>query len=233
MVEKSEINEYCPELDMGDEEEQNKELSKHPRGIHVRRNAAMRAINRDRHAKRSFVISDTHLGHYNIIGYCDRPFETLEEMNETLIQNWNDAIKNNDTVYFLGDLAFGKAHTTDYWLDQLNGNILCFRGNHDTSPNIEFINSAKITLGGMNFYMTHDPMTVDYGWKGWILHGHHHNNHPYDYPYIHYENKTINVSVELTDYKPINVRDLLLDIASHKNYSVVGTVMNTVFVGTY
>ena len=113
MVKKSEINEYCPELDMGDEEEQNKELSKHPRGIHVRRNAAMRAINRDRHAKRSFVISDTHLGHYNIIGYCDRPFETLEEMNETLIQNWNDAIKNNDTVYFLGDLAFGKAHTEE------------------------------------------------------------------------------------------------------------------------
>jgi calcineurin-like phosphoesterase family protein len=232
MVEKSQVDEYCPELDLEDGEAQ-RQLSTHPRGIYNRRQAEMRAVSRDRIARKTFVTSDQHLGHYKIIEYCSRPFETLDEMNETLIQNWNNTIRNSDKVYFLGDLAFGKAHTTDYWLDQLNGEILFFRGNHDTSPNIDFFTSGKVTLGGVNFYLVHDPLAVDYGWKGWILHGHHHNNHPYDYPYIHSENKTINVSVELTEYKPVNVSTILSDISSHKNYASVGNLMNASFLGTY
>jgi calcineurin-like phosphoesterase family protein len=160
-------------------------------------------------SRNTFVTSDQHLGHYNIIKYCNRPFETLDEMNETLIANWNNTIKPNDTVFFLGDLAFGKNSKTDHWINQLNGNIIFFRGNHDASSKIQFFTSAIVTFGEIPFYLTHDPYNVPDTWRGWIIHGHHHNNIPDRYPFIHHRLKTVNVSVELTRYAPVNINTIL------------------------
>lgn len=50
--------------------------------------------------------ADHHYGHLNIIRFCDRPFMNVEEMDETLIKNWNDTASVNDEVYILGDLIF-------------------------------------------------------------------------------------------------------------------------------
>ena len=47
--------------------------------------------------------SDYHFSHFNIIRYCKRPFETAEEMNETIIRKHNERVKPEDTVFFLGD----------------------------------------------------------------------------------------------------------------------------------
>lgn len=159
--------------------------------------------------KQIFVTSDLHLGHYNIIKYCRRPFNSLDDMDNTLVNNWNSTISKNDKVYFLGDLAFGKHSSTDYWLSKLNGNIVFFKGNHDYSINIDFKDSAKLTFGNIPFFLTHNPADVPADWKGWVIHGHHHNNHPDDYPFINYNKKTINVSVELTNYKPVNMNTIL------------------------
>lgn len=159
--------------------------------------------------KRIFVTSDLHLGHYNIIKYCKRPFNSLDEMNNTLVNNWNSTISKNDKVYFLGDLAFGRNSSTDYWLRKLNGDIVFFKGNHDNSVNINFRDSARLTFGNIPFFLTHDPADIPADWKGWVIHGHHHNNHPDDYPFINYCKKTINVSVELTNYKPVNMNTIL------------------------
>ena len=52
-----------------------------------------------------FFTSDTHFNHKAIISYCSRPFESVEEMNDRLIDNWNQVVKPNDTVYHLGDFA--------------------------------------------------------------------------------------------------------------------------------
>lgn len=51
-----------------------------------------------------FFTSDLHLGHENCIRLCNRPFSSIEEMDETLIENWNRKITGKDTVYILGDL---------------------------------------------------------------------------------------------------------------------------------
>ena len=55
---------------------------------------------------KTFFIADTHFGHKNIIKYCNRPFANIEEMNETLIENWNKAVSAEDAVYILGDFAY-------------------------------------------------------------------------------------------------------------------------------
>lgn len=72
--------------------------------------------------------SDQHFFHTNIINYANRPFKDVEEMNETLIKNYQEEVKPGDQVYFLGDFAF-----TDHEkiLRRLNGAKYLVRGNHD------------------------------------------------------------------------------------------------------
>ena len=50
--------------------------------------------------------SDYHLFHKNIISYDNRPFDNVEEMNQTLLDNWNSHVGKDDEVFFLGDLSF-------------------------------------------------------------------------------------------------------------------------------
>lgn len=69
----------------------------------------------------TFFTADLHLGHTNIIEYCNRPFATIEEMDHALIQNWNNVVGIDDTVYMQGDLTLGaNAHS---YMKQLNGRI--------------------------------------------------------------------------------------------------------------
>lgn len=160
-----------------------------------------------------FITSDLHLDHTNIIKYCQRPFLNIEEMNKTLVDNWNNTISNKDTVYFLGDLAFGRgSKNTDYWLKQLNGKIFFIKGNHDKSAITEFHDNHILEYAGFKFYLTHDPDNVPKDWEGWAICGHHHNNKPQEYPFIDKWGKRVNISVELTKYRPVKMDWLLEQI---------------------
>ncbi len=75
--------------------------------------------------------SDHHFGHSNIIKYCNRPFNSVEEMDTQLIELWNSVVGASDTVYHLGDFTFhGIQHFTDY-IAKLNGQIKILPGSHD------------------------------------------------------------------------------------------------------
>lgn len=78
-----------------------------------------------------FFTSDLHLGHANVICHCNRPFASVEEMDETLIRNWNQRVKTNDTVYVLGDLMFRNQKPPEEYLDRLKGRKHLITGNHD------------------------------------------------------------------------------------------------------
>ena len=80
-----------------------------------------------------FVSSDHHFGHRNIIKFCSetRPFDSIEEHDEQLIQRHNEVVNKNDDVYFLGDFAFCKEGTIIEHLRRLNGRKHFIFGNHD------------------------------------------------------------------------------------------------------
>jgi calcineurin-like phosphoesterase family protein len=145
-----------------------------------------------------YLTADTHFNHTNIIKYCHRPFKTIEEMNDTLVINWNRVVKINDMVIFLGDLGF--KDNGNIWVSKLNGNKLLIRGNHDKSgkPNTVFEYNNEI------FLLTHRmiPMTDR---NIWNIHGHSHDKGIL----VDKENKSMCVSTELTGYTPIDIDKLL------------------------
>ncbi len=75
--------------------------------------------------------ADLHLGHENIIGYCDRPFANAQAMNRSLVDGWNDVVEPDDTVWVLGDVALGRISDTLAMVSLLNGRKLLLAGNHD------------------------------------------------------------------------------------------------------
>ncbi len=82
-----------------------------------------------------YFTADTHFYHANIIKYCNRPFQNVEEMNEKLIENWNKIISPKDVVYVIGDFVFGHAEKQATRIIELvrslKGNILLIKGSHD------------------------------------------------------------------------------------------------------
>jgi calcineurin-like phosphoesterase family protein len=80
-----------------------------------------------------FFTSDLHFGHDNIRAYCNRPFSSVEEMNQVLVDNWNKKVTDEDTIYILGDFAFGSHQFINTILHSLNGIKYFVFGNHDKS----------------------------------------------------------------------------------------------------
>jgi len=160
-----------------------------------------------------YLIGDTHFDHSNIIKYCNRPFQSTQEMNETLVANWNNLVAPRDIVYFLGDWSFGQgAKPPRYWIRKLMGHIISIKGCHDVSTRgIDFQDYKILHYSGHRFLLIHDPDKKPVDWPDWVIHGHKHNNNIRDYPFINGRIKTINVSVELTSYRPISL-DFLLSL---------------------
>lgn len=153
-----------------------------------------------------YVISDTHFGHGNIIEYCNRPFDSVEEMNRALVENWNTTVSPTDSVLFLGDVRHHPSSmTAEEWLKRLNGNILVVRGNHDgglsQNARVPVVESCVIQHGRYQFYCEHQPTK----YSGWQIHGHVHDNAPL----IDTERQLVNVSAEAVGYQPMPLDDII------------------------
>jgi calcineurin-like phosphoesterase family protein len=125
----------------------------------------------------------------------------------------------------LGDLTFGRdARPAEYWLPKLNGKIHFIRGNHeeDVKNSREY---AILNHKDHLFLLVHDPNHLSIDWDGWVIHGHTHNNDMKNYPFINGEKKTINVSTELTNYRPVSLDYLLsLDLDSIERMDMMDSV---------
>lgn len=78
-----------------------------------------------------FFTSDTHFGHINILNFCERPFKSIDEMDEAIITNWNNKVGKDDLVFHLGDFAFATNKRWQELINRLNGKIILVLGNHE------------------------------------------------------------------------------------------------------
>ena len=157
----------------------------------------------------NWFISDTHFSHFNIIRYTGRPFLSVDEMNERLIENWNAVIMPEDTVFFLGDFGLGTTDFLTSLCNQLSGNKICIRGNHDETATkmrtIGFnlvLESAFIKIGRHLVELIHIPSESPP--PHFQFHGHVHEKRPNKII-----NRQLNLSVEVWDYKPVSEKTLV------------------------
>ena len=78
-----------------------------------------------------FFTADTHFGHSNVIQFENRPFQTVDEMDEALVENWNRRVSPEDDIYILGDFTLKGPETANALLERLQGRKYLIRGNHD------------------------------------------------------------------------------------------------------
>jgi len=128
-------------------------------------------------------ISDLHFGHKNILTYDERPFYTVSEMDNTLIRNWNEVVKDKDVVYILGDVSWYDSEKTRDILRQLNGRKRLIIGNHDsvsaklTDCFEEIAPYAEIIDGNAKVILSHYPIMF---WNGQHRHSIHLYGHVHD-----------------------------------------------------
>ena len=78
-------------------------------------------------------IADCHFFHQSLLNSMDmRPFTSVEEMNETMIERWNSKVKTHDEVYILGDFSMGSVEESEKILMRLKGKLTLIVGNHDS-----------------------------------------------------------------------------------------------------
>lgn len=125
-----------------------------------------------------FFTADTHFNHFNIMRYCERPFGSLEEMNEAIIENWNKIVTHKDYIYHLGDFGLGDCRSI---FNRLNGRKYLIKGNHDRNPTLKFPwvwvkDTAMIEINSKYIWLSH---YAHRSWNrsfhgSWHLYGHTH-----------------------------------------------------------
>lgn len=117
-----------------------------------------------------YLTSDLHFNHDREFIYKPRGFSSVEEMNNTIIANFNEVVTSDDDVYILGDLMLGGPDKLDEGLNlisELNGKLHLVRGNHCTDKRwaafkecsnvVEQQNAIYLKYKGFHFYMSHYP----------------------------------------------------------------------------
>jgi calcineurin-like phosphoesterase family protein len=178
-----------------------------------------------------FVTSDHHFQHANIMDYCDRPFEKLDDMHDVMRERWAAVVNPRDVIVYGGDIAMGTGEEIIEIVTSLPGEVVYLLGNHDDSLDPEsapfpVVESLVIQNDGYRFWYTHRPDTVPDAWTEWVLHGHTHN----DDPFIHYDTRRVNVSVENTQYAPVSVPAVTKALGSMGNGDVADTITESPIV---
>lgn len=173
-----------------------------------------------------YFTSDLHLGHLAIINMQNRPFKDVNEMNKTLINNYNSCVKNNDVCYILGDISHHlEVEETNEIIKKLNGKKILIKGNHDKAydealfDGVYDLFSTSLSIGNYNrlFVMMHYPML---SWSranaGSIhLHGHIHSDGSYNAKNRDKHILRYDVGVDANNYYPVSVAqvfDYLKDV---------------------
>lgn len=162
----------------------------------------------------TYIISDTHFNHENIIKYCNRPFRDANHMNEHIIQKWNETVNPEDITYHLGDVGFGTDEQLKTLINRLNGSKILLIENHDFKRGInnwkevgfKEVYEKKIELD--KYILTHEPiLEVPLGKNN--VFGHIHDK-PLDSKFESYNHFC--VCCDVLDYVPIELDMIVFNI---------------------
>ena len=166
-----------------------------------------------------YFTSDLHFGHKNVLVFNNRPFKDVDDMNQSLIRNYNEVVSNSDDVYILGDLSYHCDETLlKNCLSQLKGHKTLVLGNHDklsviSKMNIfeDIVNYQEVYYQSIFLVLSHYPfMTWNKSRYGAIhLHGHIHSDKSYNKNNIIEGIRRFDVGVDANDYKPVSITDVL------------------------
>ena len=154
--------------------------------------------------------SDHHFNHMNIIKHCQRPFSSVREMDEEMISRWNSVVKENDEVYYLGDLTLGDWTIAWSYIKRLNGRIRFIEGNHDyrwfskLPENQKLLPIHELKFNKQSLVLSHYPM------RSWnkSFHGSYHlfgHVHGAMQPY----GKSFDIGVDCHDFYPISIEEVI------------------------
>ena len=168
-----------------------------------------------------FYTADTHWDHANIIKLCNRPFKSIQEMQEVMINNWNARVGVSDDVYILGDFSFGATIFYEY-ATKLNGVKHFIVGNHDHEAYKKAQVMTSNTKGIKNIFFHGDIWSVKddnvrvvlchypiYEWEGSFkgaihFHGHCHGNIGKSFKTNAYD-----VGVDVWNFTPVTLKEIL------------------------
>lgn len=166
-----------------------------------------------------FFTSDTHFFHNNFLKFKDdndqliRPFSSVEEMNELMVERWNSVVRDGDKIYHLGDVTFDYGEDFRLLMSRLRGGKRLILGNHDMIKGTNLISFfKKVGLWRLfkdeNFVCSHIPLRPDQMRKvAFNVHGHIHERTMTEPQYV-------NVCVEQTDYTPVSLDQIKDKITS-------------------
>ena len=159
-----------------------------------------------------FFTSDTHFWHNNICRYTNRPFDSVEQMNEELIKRWNNKVKPGDQVYHLGDFSFGTPQQALSIKKRLNGQVHLLKGNHEKTTLAiasEFVwvkDYYELNINKQAIVLMHYPLESwnRMGHGAYMFHGHCH------FTLAESKGKKIDVGVDnpICAYGPLSYEEL-------------------------
>lgn len=164
-----------------------------------------------------YYFADIHFGHKNILKYDNRPYATVEEMDEDIIKRWNKKVSNNDDVYIIGDICMGNPSR---YLDRLKGRKHLIIGNHDKETlkscrhyfeSIDYY--KKIHDNGKTIILCHYPMAE---WDGFYrgtyhIYGHIHNSVNNTYLIMRQFENALNAGCMINNYEPVTLQELIIN----------------------
>jgi calcineurin-like phosphoesterase family protein len=163
----------------------------------------------------SWVSSDHHFHHANVIKHCNRPFSSVEEMNEALIENWNKVVADNHTIYHLGDFSFHRDFEVNRKLvKSLKGRKILIKGNHDKFKDSEYLrmgflevhNYLEIKHNKKKYILIHYPLLTWNGAHRGSIHCHGHSHCTVNY--LNKGTTRIDVGVDNFNYTPVSIEEI-------------------------
>ena len=160
-----------------------------------------------------FYVADTHFSYEPLVE--SRGFASAVQMNEALIENWNNAVSEEDTVYLVGDIGYNGGYVPCGILARLKGRKHLIRGNHDTCYEdaqllyryFETVTDfLEIDDGDTHILLSHYPLL--YNKLGYMIHGHLHNGSQF-YDILKNLPRMLNCGVDLNGMKPVTLEELV------------------------